>query len=88
YEIYYSDVPFKGIELRGNDGDFDDYNCGYILLDNSKAGETNGIINLDDSELAKVDVGIDFGSTNTTVSCRTRDNNTFIMSSKNRRRFF
>ena len=87
YEIYYSDVPFKGIELRGNDGDFDDYNCGYILLDNSKAGENSGIINLDDNELAKVDVGIDFGSTNTTVSCRTRDNNTFIMSSNNRRRF-
>jgi hypothetical protein len=87
YEIYYSDVPFKGIELRGNDGNFDDYNCGYILLDNSKADDNKGIINLDDNELAKVDVGMDFGSTNTTVSYRTRDNESFIMSSKNRRRF-
>ena len=87
YEIYYSDVPFKGIELRGNDGDFDDYNCGYILLDNSKADDKAGITNLDDNELAKVDVGMDFGSTNTTVSYRTRDNEKKIMSTNNRRRF-
>ena len=87
YEIYYSDVPFKGIELRGNSGDFDDYKCGYILLDNSKSSKDEGILNLDNSELAPVDVGIDFGSTNTTVSYRTRDNEKVIMSSKNRRRF-
>ena len=87
YEIYNSNVPFKGIELRGNEGDYDDYNCGYILLDDSKSDAEKGIINLDENELAKVDVGIDFGSTNTTISYRTGDDASTVLSSRNRRRF-
>ena len=87
YEIYNSNVPFKGIELRGNEGDYDDYNCGYILLDDSKSDAAKGIVNLDENELAKVDVGIDFGSTNTTISYRTGDDTSTVLSSQNRRRF-
>ena len=87
YEIYYSDVPFKGIELRANKGSYTDFNCGYILLDNTKVDAANGIMNLERKELAQVDVGIDFGSTNTTISYRNRDNDQSIMTLNNRRRF-
>ena len=87
YEIYYSDVPFKGIELRANNGSYTDFNCGYILLDNTKVDDKKGIMNLERKELAQVDVGIDFGSTNTTISYRNRDNDQSIMTLNNRRRF-
>jgi len=87
YEIYFSDVPFKGIELRANNGSFEDFNCGYILLDNTKVSPESGIINLEGKELHQVDVGIDFGSTNTTVSFANRDNDISIMTLNNRRRF-
>ena len=74
--------------IRGNEGDYDDYNCGYILLDDSKSDAEKGIINLDENELAKVDVGIDFGSTNTTISYRTGDDASTVLSSVTEEDFY
>jgi hypothetical protein len=90
YEIYESTVPFKGIELRVDSGSADDFLAGYILIDTSKYDESNGIIDHthDRSDLVPVNVGIDFGSTNTCISYQnTRSGEYKLMSINNRRRF-
>lgn len=90
YEIYESTVPFKGIELRVNSGVAEDFTAGYILIDISKYDENNGIIDHthDRNDLVPVNVGIDFGSTNTCISYQnTRSGEYKLMSINNRRRF-
>jgi hypothetical protein len=90
YEIYESTVPFKGIELRIDSGTAEDFKAGYILIDISKYDEHNGIIDHthDRSDLVPVNVGIDFGSTNTCISYQnTRSGEYKLLGINNRRRF-
>ena len=90
YEVYESSVPFKGIELRIDNGGADDLAAGYVLLDISRYDQNNGIVDHshDRNDLVPVSVGIDFGSTNTCISYHNQksgENN--LLKINNRRRF-
>lgn len=90
YEIYESSVPFKGIELRIDTGANEDFTAGYILIDTSRYDEHDGIIDHthDRSDLVPVNVGIDFGSTNTCISYQLpKSNENKLLAIANRRRF-
>lgn len=90
YEVYESSVPFKGIELRIDSGEKDDMTAGYILIDVSKYDQQNGIIDHthDRSDLMPVNVGIDFGSTNTCISYQNPKSGEYkLLGLSNRRRF-
>ncbi|MFM7054764.1 MAG: hypothetical protein ACKOX7_08485, partial [Bacteroidota bacterium] len=90
YEIYESSVPFKGIELRIDSGEKADLTAGYILIDISKYDQQNGIIDHthDRTDLVPVNVGIDFGSTNTCISYQNAKTGEYkLLGITNRRRF-
>jgi len=91
YEIYYSETPFKGIELRINDGGVNDIPSGYVLIDSSRIDEREGIVDYSHNrnELNPVIIGIDFGSTNTCLSYKKHesDHRPELVTIKNKRRF-
>jgi hypothetical protein len=90
YEVYESSVPFKGIELRIDTGEKADLTAGYILIDISKYDQQNGIIDHthDRTDLVPVNVGIDFGSTNTCISYQNAKSGDYkLLGITNRRRF-
>jgi hypothetical protein len=66
YEIYQSNHPFLGMEIRINSDQLKDFYGGYILLNTVDA--TKVINNNDSNEYEQVVVSVDFGSTNTSVS--------------------
>lgn len=73
YEIFESKVPFLGFELKISSQHLDDAYGGYLLLNNLNildvADDTKGNYSLE-----SVNVAIDFGSTNTSVSYLDRSN--------------
>ena len=90
YEVYESSVPFKGIELRIDNGGADDLTAGYVLLDISRYDQNNGIVDHshDRNDLIPVSVGIDFGSTNTCISYHNqKSGENKLLTINNRRRF-
>ena len=90
YEVYESEVPFKGIELQFTTTSSKAIVAGYILVNTNRYEKEHGIIDHthDRSDLGSVNVGIDFGSTN---SCATysdpKTGDLSIMRFVNRRRF-
>jgi hypothetical protein len=90
YEIFESEVPFKGIELQFTTDSSKAITAGYVLINTSRYEKDKGILDHthDRSDLGSVNVGIDFGSTNSCVTY-TNDNNgdSKVLSFENRRRF-
>ena len=89
YEIYKSEVPFTGIEIRTSTDALTDSCCGFVLMRNNTQDKNQSVINFTSNrdELDPVYVGIDFGSTNTTITqsnLKGGHNNIIIT---NRRRF-
>ena len=82
YEIYESNLPFKGIKFSYGNRD-----CGYVIIrygTNQDAAIFNKL--QDNTELADANLGIDFGSTNTSVAYYSnRNQQTSGMVFKNRR---
>jgi hypothetical protein len=70
YEIYKSEVPFTGIEIRTSTNALTDSCCGFVLMRNNTQDKNQSVINFTSNrdELDSVYVGIDFGSTNTTIT--------------------
>lgn len=66
YEIYRSDKPFKGVRLKSPTGE----EGGYLFINYSNSENTQLPRNMLEktSNLNRVTVGIDFGSTNTSVA--------------------
>lgn len=90
YEIYESEVPFKGIELQFTTDSSKAVKAGYVLINTSRYEKNKGIIDHthDRSDLGSVNVGIDFGSTNSCVTYSNTKSGEFnVMSFENRRRF-
>jgi hypothetical protein len=75
YEIFKSNVPFLGVELRTSSEQLNDYCCGYILISHT-ANSATSLRNhsFDRRELESAQVSIDFGSTNTSISMVDRTN--------------
>ncbi|MDE6741233.1 MAG: hypothetical protein K2J58_02760 [Muribaculaceae bacterium] len=73
YEIYRSDKPFKGIRLKAPSGE----EGGYLLINYQKNKNSKLPVDmLQDTKLLKgITVGIDFGSTNTSVAYSDQDGN-------------
>ena len=71
YEIYRSDKPFKGIRLKAPSGE----EGGYLLINYQKNRKPNMPVDLlqDTKLLKEITVGIDFGSTNTSVAYSDQD---------------
>jgi len=90
YEIFESEVPFKGIELQFTTDSSKAITAGYVLINTNRYEKDHGIIDHthDRSDLGSVNVGIDFGSTNSCVTYSNVNNGDFnVMSFENRRRF-
>ena len=67
YEIYESDKPFKGVRLQSPDGE----EGGYLLINyttNRNDAKTLPVHLLGPQRLDEVTVGLDFGSTNTSIA--------------------
>ena len=68
YEIYESNRPFRGIKLTANVGNAGDTDGGFIIIDYA-TGEIDNKLNTErGTRLESVCVGVDFGSTNTSVA--------------------
>lgn len=68
YEIYESSKPFRGVKLTANVGATGDTDGGFIIIDYS-TGHIESKLNTEANvRLEDVNVGIDFGSTNTSVA--------------------
>lgn len=82
YEIYESNLPFKGVKFSYGNRD-----CGFVII---RYGTNQDAVILnklqDNNELADANLGIDFGSTNTSVAYYSkRSQQTAGMTFKNRR---
>jgi hypothetical protein len=89
YEIYFSEIPFTGVEIRNSTNSLDDSCCGFVLMKSNSKDKNESVTNFtgNRNELEPVDVGIDFGSTNTTATfSNNRDEHANIVIN-NRRRF-
>lgn len=71
YEIYRSDRPFRGVRLKASSGD----EGGYLIINYSNDPTSKLPRNMLEktSSLNKVTLGIDFGSTNTSVAYSDQD---------------
>ena len=89
YEIYQSEKPFTGIEIRTSNEGLEDSCCGFILMRNSSTDKAQNIVNYANNrvELEPVSVGIDFGSTNTSVTFSSNKGEQKKIHIRNRRRF-
>jgi len=75
YEIFKSNVPFLGVEMRASSEHYEDYSCGYIILSNRNiSGKGLRNYSYERQELEPVTVSVDFGSTNTSVSIVDKSN--------------
>ncbi|MFA7081512.1 MAG: hypothetical protein WC135_02760 [Bacteroidales bacterium] len=83
YEIYESNIPFKGLKLS-----YADIDCGYIIIRYSTGPDALIKNKLNDNqELLDANLGIDFGSTNTSVAYYSKSTNKMMseMIFKNKR---
>jgi len=89
YEIYQSEIPFTGIEIKTSREGLVDACCGFVLIKKVSSDSKDGIINYTGSrdDLKPVMVGIDFGSTNTSATYRDRNGKQNNIKLNNRRRF-
>ena len=88
YEIFRSQVPFKGVEIRTSESKLEDTCCGFIMLKSSQNNKES-IVDYSENrvELESVTVGVDFGSTNTAVTYSNRSSEQEKLQLRNRRRF-
>jgi hypothetical protein len=89
YEIYKSEVPFTGIEIKSSSEGLNDACCGFILMKNNTVDEKLSVIDYSGKrdELEPVSVGIDFGSTNTSATYSNYKGEQHLINISNRRRF-
>ena len=89
YEIYKSEKPFTGVEIKASNDSLVDTCCGFILMRNNSVDKTRNLINLANNreDLESVSVGIDFGSTNTSVTYSSNKGDQRELKIINRRRF-
>jgi hypothetical protein len=89
YEIYKSEVPFTGVEIKLSSQGLNDSCCGFVLIKNNSINKTQSVIDYTGKtdELHPVSVGIDFGSTNTSASYSNYKGEQHLISISNRRRF-
>lgn len=90
YEIYESDKPFKGFEIRISKGNMDNTLAGYIIVKNINQRKDYFLKDYrnEKNSLSPVNVGIDFGSNNMCISYASRqDSEPKLIKFKNRRRF-
>jgi hypothetical protein len=76
YEIYESNQPFKGLKFSyGNQDNL----CGYVIIRYDKSGNTRDLprdLRDDVRSLSDAKLGIDFGSTNTSIAYWSESENT------------
>jgi hypothetical protein len=88
YEIFRSQIPFKGVEIRTSESKLEDTCCGFIML-KSSANNKESIVDYSENriELESVTIGVDFGSTNTAVTYANKSSEQTNLTLSNRRRF-
>ncbi len=89
YEIYKSEVPFTGVEIKLSSQGLNDVCCGFVLIKNYSVDKNFSVVDYSGKldELQPVSVGIDFGSTNTSASYSNYKGEQHLINISNRRRF-